>query len=163
MKTQHNLKTINPYFGQVKEGVKTFEIRKDDRDFKVGDYLHLNDYDPLFNKLTGITITKKIGHILRDAEYFGLMPGFCIISFEKEFSIYNKIDISTGISAAVRKYMQMPSHEQVYLWKQCGYPNQYSLEVRMNENDKQFTGWIKENNLQDVFIVYTNNYLLSKD
>lgn len=44
----HSLKTIQPYFGQVKSGLKTAELRKNDRDFKVGDWLLLQDFNMAF-------------------------------------------------------------------------------------------------------------------
>lgn len=45
MKT-HNLKIWPEYLEQVKSGIKTFEVRKNDRDFKVGDSLILRAFDP---------------------------------------------------------------------------------------------------------------------
>ena len=41
----HGLKTVQPYFGQVKDGTKTAELRKNDRDFQVGDYLLLQEFE----------------------------------------------------------------------------------------------------------------------
>ena len=37
----HELKTLERYWRRVEMGVKTFEIRKNDRDFQVGDMLRL--------------------------------------------------------------------------------------------------------------------------
>ena len=44
--TVHNLKLLPEYFDAVANGIKTFEIRKYDRDYKVGDTLHLYEFDP---------------------------------------------------------------------------------------------------------------------
>ncbi|WP_223320087.1 DUF3850 domain-containing protein [Leuconostoc mesenteroides] len=41
----HELKLDTFYFEDVKSGVKTFEIRKNDRDFKVGDVLALSRFE----------------------------------------------------------------------------------------------------------------------
>ena len=41
----HELKTLPKYFKAVVKGDKTFEVRKDDRDFQVGDKLILMKYD----------------------------------------------------------------------------------------------------------------------
>lgn len=43
--TIHDLKTINPHFDAAWEGVKTFECRKNDRDFHTDDYLILWEYN----------------------------------------------------------------------------------------------------------------------
>ena len=41
----HHLKTWPQFFEKVASGEKTFEIRKNDRDFKVGDVLVLREFD----------------------------------------------------------------------------------------------------------------------
>lgn len=40
----HSLKITSKHFEEVLSGRKTFEIRKNDRDFKVGDVVKLNEY-----------------------------------------------------------------------------------------------------------------------
>lgn len=42
----HQLKIESDYFRKIVEGVKTFEVRKNDRDFHTGDYLGLNEITP---------------------------------------------------------------------------------------------------------------------
>ena len=42
----HNLKTWPPYFQNILDGLKTFEIRRNDRDFQVGDQLELHEFEP---------------------------------------------------------------------------------------------------------------------
>lgn len=42
---EHELKCDTKYFVRVQTGQKTFEIRKNDRNFQVGDYLILREYD----------------------------------------------------------------------------------------------------------------------
>ena len=39
----HQLKTEEVYFASILEGTKSFEIRKNDRNFAVGDFLALNE------------------------------------------------------------------------------------------------------------------------
>lgn len=41
----HKLKTLNPYFHDVKSKIKTFELRKNDRDFQVGHILLLMEWN----------------------------------------------------------------------------------------------------------------------
>lgn len=45
MQTEHELKCYSQYFQRICSGQKTFEIRKNDRDFQVGDILHLREFD----------------------------------------------------------------------------------------------------------------------
>lgn len=44
MKTEHELKCNTEYFARVQSGQKTFEIRKNDRDYQVGDILVLQEF-----------------------------------------------------------------------------------------------------------------------
>jgi hypothetical protein len=49
----HELKTWPEYFDAVRDGRKTFEIRRNDRGFKVGDVLVLQEFDPETQKYSG--------------------------------------------------------------------------------------------------------------
>ena len=44
--TTHELKTWPEYFAPTAAGVKTFEVRRDDRGFRVGDRLRLREFEP---------------------------------------------------------------------------------------------------------------------
>lgn len=77
--TEHDLKTINPYFQAVWDGVKTFEIRKNDRNFKVGDLLKLREYLPDCSGYTGRVIYAEINYILKQNTFEGLAPGYCAL------------------------------------------------------------------------------------
>lgn len=67
----HDLKTWPDYFLQVVCGKKTFEIRKNDRDFKSHDILHLKEYNPDTKEYTGQACSFKVTYIL-DLTNFGL-------------------------------------------------------------------------------------------
>lgn len=59
----HDLKIHPEHFAPVKCGVKTCEIRKDDRDYKVGDFLCLNEWDPKTESYSGDLVHAKVTHI----------------------------------------------------------------------------------------------------
>jgi hypothetical protein len=84
---EHDLKTWPEYFEQVWNGNKRFELRKDDRDYKVLDQMTLREYVPTLG-YTGRVIESIITHVLRDVPDFGLKEGYCILSF----NITNYID-----------------------------------------------------------------------
>ena len=78
---EHELKTWCEYFGAVACGEKTFEVRKNDRGFKVGDTVILKEYDYEVNVLTGKVERRKITYIL-DGGNFGIEEGYCVLGLE---------------------------------------------------------------------------------
>lgn len=81
----HTLKTVNPHFQDLAKGNKTFELRKNDRDFRVGDKLILLEYTET-DKIehlhyTGRGYTALVQHILEGGQY-GLEQGYVIMSLE---------------------------------------------------------------------------------
>lgn len=75
----HRLKILKPYFEAVAAGDKTFELRKDDRPYKIGDTLVLTEIGAK-EVPTGRVIKKKVGYVLRDCPEYGLDNGYCILS-----------------------------------------------------------------------------------
>lgn len=75
---EHELKIWTEYFEDVVMGVKPFEIRKNDRDFKVGDILHLKEYNSETNNYTGRSIKKKISCIFNGGQ-FGIKKDYVIL------------------------------------------------------------------------------------
>ncbi len=76
----HKLKCWPEYFEKLSNNEKQFEIRRDDRGFKVGDVLLLCEWLPLFSHYTGRQIQKRIVYILDKHE--GLKEGFVIFQME---------------------------------------------------------------------------------
>lgn len=70
----HTLKTWPEYFREVKDGRKTFEIRKNDRNFQVGDTLLLQEYMPDEDDFTGRDILVSVNYILEG--FCGLQDGY---------------------------------------------------------------------------------------
>lgn len=78
MSKTHTLKTLPEYFIEVWNGKKKFEVRKNDRDFQVGDILKLIEYDPQTENSTGF-IHQKVSYILHGPA-FGIQEGYCVMS-----------------------------------------------------------------------------------
>lgn len=76
----HSLKCDSEYFEAVAGGSKTFEVRKNDRQFKVGHYLVLRELDSSGN-VTGSTCVKQITYILTDA-FPGLVEGYVCMALK---------------------------------------------------------------------------------
>lgn len=53
----HDLKTLPEYYDAVDKGVKTYELRFDDRNYAVGDMLILREWQD--GKYTGRKLTAK--------------------------------------------------------------------------------------------------------
>lgn len=71
----HNLKTWPEMYQAIVDGRKNFEVRLNDRDYKVGDVLILWEWDPFTSKGSGRGITRKVTFVL-DEPGFGLKPGY---------------------------------------------------------------------------------------
>lgn len=78
MKT-HELKTVQPYFERCWLQSKTFEVRKNDRDFQNGDTVYLKEYDPETDTYSGREIRCKIIYVLHD--FHALEKGYVVFSF----------------------------------------------------------------------------------
>jgi len=91
MKT-HELKTWPTHFDAIWKGYKKFDFRYNDRDFKMGELLHLREWQPDHNwamtrggEYTGRSALARIDYILKDTEPEVLQPefvpeGWCIMS-----------------------------------------------------------------------------------
>jgi hypothetical protein len=71
----HDLKTWPTYFDAVECGLKTFEVREDDRNFKEGDILVLREYNPNRKTYSGRVQLVKVNYICNlpfDSNYVGM-------------------------------------------------------------------------------------------
>jgi hypothetical protein len=87
IKTPHILKLQQPFFEQVKIGMKQFELRRNDRDYQVGDTCFLREYDALHNSYSGDALVITITYILEDRP--GLLDYYCIFGFNKPQLVHN--------------------------------------------------------------------------
>lgn len=74
----HNLKIEDKYYIDILQHDKTWEIRYNDRDYKVGDLIRF--WDKEHNPCPYLF---KITYILYEGERFGLKEGYCIMSIEE--------------------------------------------------------------------------------
>lgn len=82
----HQLKQASIYFEDVISGKKPFEVRKNDRNFKVGDYLALNELTPHEcnekgeHLETGRSALFRVTYILDNPEY--CKEGFVVLGIK---------------------------------------------------------------------------------
>src|SRR5690242_19434237 len=85
MPTTHHLKSWPQFFQPIQAGHRTHELRRNDRNFEVGDVLVLHEFDPETQQYTGaqcevdvtsITSLRQPCAVSEDA----LDPDFCILS-----------------------------------------------------------------------------------
>lgn len=72
----HQLRLASMYFDDVASGRKTFELRKNDRDYRVGDLLELMEFAE--GRYSGRSIKAEVTYILED--YTGLDDDYCILA-----------------------------------------------------------------------------------
>jgi hypothetical protein len=85
----HTLKTHPPLFRAVREGVKNFDVRKDDRAFQAGDTVELTFYDPdvpggfpapsFVQDDARSPMKRRITFVLRGGQY-GVEPGYVVLA-----------------------------------------------------------------------------------
>lgn len=81
MTKTHDLKLLPVYFHEVVLGKKTFEIRLNDRDFKVGDKIVLREFTGVECEYTGEFVEGEILFITD----FMQAPGYVVFSFKTTF------------------------------------------------------------------------------
>ena len=66
----HELKTWSKFYREIANGYrKRYELRQDDgRDFKVGDFLHLREYDPKTKEYSGKSCMVEVLHIIGSSD-----------------------------------------------------------------------------------------------
>lgn len=74
--TTHYLKTHPEPFSQVISGLKTFEVRVNDRGFRQGDTLILEEWSPVTGKYTGRRAARRVTVIVTG---WGLPNNMCVM------------------------------------------------------------------------------------
>lgn len=74
----HELKCWLGFFQDIEEGIKTFEVRHNDRGFKIGDLLHIREFEPIYGNYTGRELFKVVTYVMQGGQ-FGIEKGFVVM------------------------------------------------------------------------------------
>lgn len=83
--TVHVIRAWPIFFKDLENSTKTFEFRKDDRDYEVGNILEIHEYDDYTEHYSGKVLSFEIIHLLRNGKTFGLRDfpaGYVIMSIK---------------------------------------------------------------------------------
>jgi hypothetical protein len=82
---QHELKSWPEFFEPVLRRTKNFELRKNDRGYKIGDVLLLREWEPKTKIYTGRECRRTVEYVLEGIGTGGIEPlkglsiGYCIL------------------------------------------------------------------------------------
>lgn len=81
--TEHRIKINIKWYDAVKNGIKTFEVRKNDRDYKVGDTITFKVVDGQFAKIPDNELY-AITYILAHEDFpDGIKEGYVVMSLKR--------------------------------------------------------------------------------
>ena len=112
----HELKILEPFADAITNGEKTFEVRRNDRDFKTGDFVQFQALDANTGQPIAHPINREtfiVGYVLKFEEFpAGLSQGFAVFT----------------ISRAARKWREAEEgYSTYYECPECGegYSDEY--------------------------------------
>lgn len=81
--TTHQLKVHPKNWQPLKRGQKPFEVRRNDRNFRVGDLCAFSEYDPDFGFTGSGTLGLPITYILYPEDFVpgAIAPGYVVLGF----------------------------------------------------------------------------------
>ena len=99
----HSIKCVNPFFEDVLAGKKTFEVRKNDRRYKVGDLLLLHEYNPEREIYMKRRCLVEVTYMIKGSSLYGIRIGYAILGIRNfeydtnrlDIEEFNKINVST--------------------------------------------------------------------
>ncbi|MEJ8547111.1 DUF3850 domain-containing protein [Brevibacillus borstelensis] len=77
----YDLKIFPEHFRDVRAGIKTAELRLNDRNYQPGDVLVLREYDSQVREYTGAVETRTVTHVLAGEQW--LQPGVVMLSMTR--------------------------------------------------------------------------------
>lgn len=102
----HELKILSENFNAVNEEIKTFEIRKNDCNYQVGDLLHLKEWDG--EKYTNNSVYVQVTYISDYAQ----IDKYVVLAIR---SVPNAIPIYLKMSEKEQKvFQELITHKHIY-------------------------------------------------
>jgi hypothetical protein len=84
----HEIRIASIYYDDVITGKKTFELRKNDRGYKVGQLLSMNEFTE--GRYTGRTVEAEITYMLEG--FTGLQEGYCILGIKVRQEVFGAMN-----------------------------------------------------------------------
>lgn len=78
---KHEVKVLPQFVKPIVTGRKQFEIRYNDRDYRVGDKLILKEWDEEKSEFTGVIIDCSITYLLKGGQY-GIEPRYVVLGIK---------------------------------------------------------------------------------
>ena len=97
----HEIKSLPEFFEEVRKGEKVFELRKNDRDYRVGDLLILKEWDG--KRYTGRQNTRIVNYVFHGTGEYGLEKGYCILGIGYMDDVLHLIRIKKDLRIKDRK------------------------------------------------------------
>jgi Domain of unknown function (DUF3850) len=82
---RHEIKIWSDWYTDIASGRKSFEYRRDDRGYAVGDILHMIEFRPAPAEYTGRWIDAEVTYMMRSshtADRIGFPEGYCIMGIK---------------------------------------------------------------------------------
>lgn len=115
----HRLKTWQPYFQDLRSGKKTFELRKNDRNFRVDDVLVCEEWDQNKEEYTSRKLYFRVPYVIVPPSWGALNEGYIGMSLKA-------LDYPTFlvIETADEYGVELSDDEAGWLlWNETGYPS----------------------------------------
>ena len=140
----HNLKLESQYVKPIVEKEKTFEIRYNDRNYKVGDIIKFN---PITNSYYGDIIKYKFYIITYILDNFGLSENYIAFSF-KELTDEALIDSLATVNAYFKcsKIIPIPDNIITSVFLDSKSERKSLTKAHIKENEEELNNILKELN-----------------
>jgi hypothetical protein len=109
MSKTHEPKIWPVYFDAIERGDKTFEVRKNDRDFQAGDTLVLREYDPTKafspppDAYTGRSLSRVVTYVLHGGQW-GLQGDHVVLALKVPENTMDLSKIAESIARGAQRF-----------------------------------------------------------